>query len=245
MSEANWYYAEEGETTGPVSREELGDRVRLGRLDASTLVWTEGMEGWVALGELTLYHEILEPRARFETPPPAAAELRPRATLRPSPPDPWRRFLARQLDLLIFQFMVLHFWAVPSRPAEAWQLALMFAAIYFSWAFIEALLMAFLGATPGKWLMRIQVTDLYGRPLRLVASFRRAFDVTLRGQAAGVSPIMAFAMLFGMYRLLGQGVTPWDRSCGTVVTHDRLELWRWLVMVGMSIWLLRLDGSLA
>lgn len=40
---ADWYYAKDGEPCGPVSEPELIKELGTGKLDRTTLVWTEGM----------------------------------------------------------------------------------------------------------------------------------------------------------------------------------------------------------
>lgn len=47
-----WYYSRDGGQAGPVDEEELESGVRAGELDASTLVWYDGMPDWRPLGEV-------------------------------------------------------------------------------------------------------------------------------------------------------------------------------------------------
>ena len=42
----NWYYAENGQQTGPVNDEQLNELVHGGRIKGDTLVWCEGMTAW-------------------------------------------------------------------------------------------------------------------------------------------------------------------------------------------------------
>jgi uncharacterized RDD family membrane protein YckC len=42
----NWYYAKEGQQTGPVDEAALNDLVRTGVIREDTLVWREGMPSW-------------------------------------------------------------------------------------------------------------------------------------------------------------------------------------------------------
>jgi hypothetical protein len=43
--DAKWYYAENGNSVGPLSAEEIADRIRQAE-NQSHFVWTEGMPGW-------------------------------------------------------------------------------------------------------------------------------------------------------------------------------------------------------
>ncbi len=48
----SWYLAQGGQTLGPFSLEQMTQGVPTGQLTPSTLVWTAGMAGWVAAGEV-------------------------------------------------------------------------------------------------------------------------------------------------------------------------------------------------
>lgn len=41
-----WYYSEDGQQRGPVGREQIGEMLASGKLDAGSLVWTESMPEW-------------------------------------------------------------------------------------------------------------------------------------------------------------------------------------------------------
>ncbi|HKW30031.1 MAG TPA: RDD family protein [Verrucomicrobiae bacterium] len=42
----NWYYADQGQQTGPVTEEQFTELVRTGKIQPDTLVWREGMAAW-------------------------------------------------------------------------------------------------------------------------------------------------------------------------------------------------------
>ncbi len=48
----NWFYAECGKAVGPVTGDAFKHLVQAGGIDASTLVWREGMAEWKPFGEL-------------------------------------------------------------------------------------------------------------------------------------------------------------------------------------------------
>jgi uncharacterized membrane protein len=53
MPSANWWYAVDGKQTGPVSENELRDRIRQGRLTSSDLVWEPSFgDQWRPIGEV-------------------------------------------------------------------------------------------------------------------------------------------------------------------------------------------------
>ena len=61
-----WYYALGGERLGPVSQEQLRELSSSGQLQASDLVWQEGMADWTPAGEV----QGLLPAAAEAGPPP-------------------------------------------------------------------------------------------------------------------------------------------------------------------------------
>ena len=71
-----WYYALGGERLGPVSMEQLQELASSGQLQASDLVWQEGMADWTPAGEV----QGLMPAASAAGPPPV-----------PGSPPPIRR----------------------------------------------------------------------------------------------------------------------------------------------------------
>jgi hypothetical protein len=60
-----WYYVVGDEKTGPVPEEELIALLKSGELSSGTLVWSEGMDGWITASEIDALV-----RASFGVPPP-------------------------------------------------------------------------------------------------------------------------------------------------------------------------------
>lgn len=237
MSAEIWYYADEaGDQCGPISQESLYRRIHTGLITEQTLLWTEGLESWTPAGELAVLDQA---KHHFEPPPPAPEFVqRPVATLQPSLPNPFHRFLARQLDFLLFQFLVIQIFGAAVFGPES-NLLVWMISMYLIWAFFEGLLIHFFGQTPGKWLMRIELSDVRGKRLDLLRSMRRSFDVAVRGMGLGLPYAHLFAMLFGLYQLTGRGITPWDRSAGVVVLHRPLEFTRLLMLLLLTFALLK------
>ena len=47
----NWHYVEQGQQAGPVSEAHFAELVRAGKITATTLVWREGLAGWLPYGQ--------------------------------------------------------------------------------------------------------------------------------------------------------------------------------------------------
>lgn len=63
----SWHIAQGGQTLGPFNLEQMAQRVPTGQLTPSTLVWTAGMAGWVAAGEV---HPLMNWFSPLPPPPP-------------------------------------------------------------------------------------------------------------------------------------------------------------------------------
>ncbi len=66
-----WHVTENGATEGPFSRADLGKRVREGSLTRETLVWTPGIDGWTAAGEIDELAQLFTVQPPPPPPPPA------------------------------------------------------------------------------------------------------------------------------------------------------------------------------
>ena len=61
MGVMKWYFAKDGEQQGPVSREELEQKIRSGELGGSELVWREGLADWQPLEQVEELKMISQP----------------------------------------------------------------------------------------------------------------------------------------------------------------------------------------
>jgi hypothetical protein len=97
-----WYYAVGGERRGPVQDAEMKDLAARGEISGSTLVWQEGMSGWVALDKSPLSTVV----AQGPMPPPLPVKG-PQTSMRVTSAD------ARSLRSLYTWFWVLIVAGVP------------------------------------------------------------------------------------------------------------------------------------
>lgn len=56
-----WFVAVGGQQQGPVSQEEVSRRLHAGEIDVDTLVWREGMSGWLRLAEVRELAPVVPP----------------------------------------------------------------------------------------------------------------------------------------------------------------------------------------
>ena len=163
------------------------------------------------------------------------AELERAKAGRTSEPRPWNRLAARLFDYAIWGMVLalllselrgagvidddVAFWV--GHPLIAPML------ITASWVPIEALLIAALQQSPGKWLfgvyLQFSISDAYARRdtlAQLRRALRRAFRVWWEGVGCGF-PLLAPILIAVAYETIGQdGETDWDFAEDCLVTHS-------------------------
>ncbi len=162
------------------------------------------------------------------------AELERAKSGRTSEARPWQRLAARLFDYAIWGLVLalllselrglglvpeeLSFWL--GHPLTAPIL------ITGSWVPIEALLIASVGTTPGKWLfgvfLQFSISDAYARrdtQAQLRRALQRSFRVWWEGVACGF-PLLAPVLIAVAYEKIAQNQeTDWDFAQDVLVTH--------------------------
>jgi hypothetical protein len=163
------------------------------------------------------------------------AELERAKAGRTSEPRPWNRLAARVFDYAIWGLMLalllseLHGAGIVGDDATFWIGHPLIAPMLITatWIPIEALLIAALQQTPGKWLfgvyLQFSISDAYARRdvrAQLQRALRRAFRVWWEGVACGF-PLLAPILIAVAYETLAQnGETDWDFAEDCLVTHS-------------------------
>src|SRR5690606_23242986 len=82
-AEQVWHIAENGQTTGPFSRADLGRMAQSGQLTRETLVWSAGQDGWTRAGDIDMLAQL------FTVMPPPPPPPAPGSANRQLPASPW------------------------------------------------------------------------------------------------------------------------------------------------------------
>jgi hypothetical protein len=183
------------------------------------------------------------------------AELERAKASRTSEPRPWNRLAARLFDYAIWGLMLalllseLHGAGVIGDRAAFWVGHPLVAPtlITASWVPVEALLIAALQQTPGKWLfgvyLQFSISDAYARRdvrAQLKRGLRRAFRVWWEGIGCGF-PIVAPILIAVAYETVAQnGETDWDFTEDCLVTHSPpgvLNIVTGVVGLAAMVWL--------
>jgi hypothetical protein len=162
------------------------------------------------------------------------AELERAKSGRTSEPRPWHRLAARLFDyafwglvLALLLSEVRGAGVIPEHVAYLLGHPLLAPIlITATWIPVEALLIAALGTTPGKWLfgvyLQFSISDAYARrdtPAQLKRALARAFRVWWEGIAFGF-PLLAPVLVAVAYEKLTQNQeTDWDFAQDVLVTH--------------------------
>ena len=140
------------------------------------------------------------------------------------PPHPWRRFVARKFDYTA-TFLLTAFSAgfvgldTGRIPGLAWMMLTI--ALYIP---VEALMLRYLGYTPGKWLLGITLTDRFGNRLDFWTALGRSVLVVFSGVGFGIPLISQFRMLASLWMLRKHGISSWDLAY-TIVVRQRNQGW--------------------
>jgi len=229
------YYSIDGKNRlGPVSREYLLERYRSGEISRETLVWAEGLPEWMPI-------ERFFPGEKA----PGKASPPPSPPLPPVPgtgAHPWRRFLARTIDLNVCATVVSAPIltlagvvagvgdAVPAAGMEnsvaaplGLDLWLWTLLVFLIWSPVEAFCLARYGSTPGKWLFGITVTGADGKFLSFSAAWKRTLLVGLYGYGLFFFFLPLVTQFAAYLRLRREGTTRWDAGCRSRVRTAELS----------------------
>ena len=147
---------------------------------------------------------------------------------------PWRRFFARSLDwsiyswlwsLLAARFLPLEGTAEAASSILGWCIALLLMLA------LEPLLLSRFGTTPGKWILGLRVSDVYGEKLTYDQALRRTWWVLLQGMGLNFY-LVNFYFTYKSYERCMAGVpSVWEEN--TVSTLKDTKAWRGFVYVGI------------
>jgi len=235
----DYHLSIDGAASGPHSQFSVIERIRERVLTGDELVWRLGMPEWIPLRELedfSSYWPLSEEAiARAEE-----ARLVARTEL--DRPQPWLRFWARLLDYFWFSLCA---WTLVSTvlpaPALKWLLNLVISGLPFNslvfllWVPVEAWMLSRKGTTPGKALLRIQITQLDGKLPTFQQALSRSFNVYVKGVALWLPLLPLFTMSWWRLRLMQKGTTSWDEMNETRVEHGEPELWRYVTLGGFIL----------
>lgn len=243
------YWIRDKKQHGPATVPDIISLVQMGELTPETLGWHAGCGKWVPLRELPALADFLgdlhsktkeKPKPAATTEPPKAAPpgiqqpertqaLQMEVTLPSSEaiadrstvslPLPRTRLVARLIDSTLYAALAAGVIYLLGIPYTDLLLPLFWAPIIV----IEALLLTYLGTTPGKRLMGIAVST-FGTsvtPMTLGRALFRSLSIYVLGMGCYLFPLGLITMLISYFMLTRRGITMWDAQCMTLPLQRR------------------------
>jgi uncharacterized RDD family membrane protein YckC len=239
----DWYFVRDGAREGPRPRADVKELLASGELPPGTLVWTAGMENWRPASDTPELAGVIPgaaPPAFPPAPEPRPAEpgadaygtqSRPDAYDAPTQgvaaagtgPYPWQRWMARLLDMFWFVLAMSTVLAIAGFAGLESANVAVNVLIMALFVPVEALMLSAFGATPGKRLLRISVTNADGSRLTFGTALERSVQVWVRGMGLGLPLVSLVTMVSSFIRLSNDGRTAWDEKLGLRVTHGEVS----------------------
>lgn len=227
-----WYYTQKGRQRGPIPESEFLKLLGTGQFDSDTLVWSEGLQDWTPARDLDRKATstdapppptIQEPRT---SPPPILAYAPSGKQVRP-----WVRYWARILDYLLFCFVAGIVLALVYEPALDLPDSFFGFALLFAYIFVEPVMLAAWGSTPGKALLRVRIRNRDGTKLSYPRALGRTAKVWVKGVGLGIPFVALFTQIYAYNRLKKEGITSWDEEGDFSVTHRVIGPWRVILII--------------
>lgn len=214
--------------------QELQAKRRKGEITDTTLIWSTKLRAWLPYNEILSEEMLVGADLSYSKP---YSEYRNRAkNYSEFQSRPWARFWARMIDYnclgivygVIFKKYYMY---VPLIFFPFFTIIL----IPLLWVPIEAILLWTIGATLGKWLLKIR---LYSRRrihdsnyLTFQQAFRRSISVWFLGMGCGIPIIQIITLIIAKSKLSRTGTTTWDKNCQLTVRHSRVGILRTFLII--------------
>ena len=175
---AEWYYAEGGEQLGPVSGEDLKQRIQSGQIPQSTLVWEQSMKDWTPASRVPY---LMDQQVAA---PPLAEGVAAHGAVPAGYAGFWKRFAAFIIDRIILLvgggivggvFGFIYGLSNPDPNLGMVQLYASFIGSFINFLYFTLFESSSLQATPGKLALGIIVTDLDGNRISYARAVGRYF----------------------------------------------------------------------
>lgn len=245
------YWIKDDRRCGPATVPDVIALVQMGDLTPDTPGWHRGCQGWAPLRTLPALQDFLgdlenhskgaeetqetpEAAEEAELPPipgpEAAAEAAPeqegeqelpKNARRVYLPRPWRRLLARLVDMALYAVVILGALRLFRVPYDA-VLTPGHPLFWLPFVFIESYLLSQSGSTPGKALMGIRVLcpGHGGYPV-FGQAFRRSLLVFLFGMGLCMPPLSLIMPLVAFFSVRSRGITLWDARSSTLPVEEQ------------------------
>jgi tetratricopeptide (TPR) repeat protein len=150
-------------------------------------------------------------------------------------PRPGLRFFSRTIDYLLFGLLLKITGFAEIIILNDLSVFIVPVLLVFAWIIPETLFLSLCGFTPGKWLLRISVTDKFQLRPSFSGVLRRSLSVWCNGMGMGVPFITPFTAALARHRLKTTGGAQWDVDGGFSVGHGEVSALRMSIALLFSI----------
>lgn len=152
---------------------------------------------------------------------------------------PWRRYFAREIDMLILNLVKLFLLVVVFRirPMNDWVYTVfgLIVCVHLLWIPAEALMLHYWGTTPGKWIMGIRVESVNGGTLTISDAMHRAWNVFRYGYGFTI-PIYSLWRQYKSYKdYVDYGYVRWDHEWDADIQFRYYYETRKKIMIGVLV----------
>jgi len=137
------------------------------------------------------------------------------------------------LDITAFGFMVGIVTLFIYEPLLNIPEAMAGIIICFLYVFIEPVMLASWGTTPGKALFRVRLRDSNNSKPTYPEALTRAFNVWIRGIGLGIPIVALFTQITAYNRLTKESITSWDKEGGFKVSHQIIGVGRVMLIIAI------------
>lgn len=239
-----WWYHRDGVTTGPLSLRHVRGMILDKLLSDRDWVWSPGMTDWTQLRRVESFARHLPqsvyPGTDDEAAPPDVALPDPGGW---RPAGPWSRLLAQCIDQYLTALIVGFIIGFTGLELSAGygdkldEVLLGIALIPIS-LFLQALLLACIGTTPGKALLRLRLSRTDGTRPGLIRLIDRQSRLWVMGYAVGM-PVLSLFTFYFAYKRVGRGqAAVWDAPLGLQVQQPGRQRGRFvagLIVYGLLL----------
>lgn len=147
---------------------------------------------------------------------------------------PWTRFWARIFDNYVFGLctVIVVLSIAPETLQARGATQVLSLLSLFLWAYVESVLLAFIGTTPGKWLLSVELRQVSGARLSFSSALFRSLMVWWRGLGAGILIVSLFTLYMAYGRLTKTGTTTWDKEEQCQLVYHRIRPLRVITLGG-------------
>lgn len=212
--------------------EELQLKRRKGQITDTTQVWSTRLQTWLPYNEILSEEMLLGADLSYSKP--HSQYMYTVKRFNPFQLRPWVRFWARMVDYNCLGLINgIFFGNYLSHTSLIFFPFFTLAFIPLFWIPIETILLSTIGTTPGKWILKVKVSNKKGKKkyLTFEQSYKRSITVWFLGMGCGIPIIQIIALIIAKIRVSHTRTTIWDKNNRLIVRHNKIGILRISIVI--------------